>query len=58
MMVTRADNDMHMSLAQSIELTVTLQRRGHERYVPQAVSELQEAEWIEPHNDGGWLIST
>lgn len=58
MMVVRADDDMHLSLAHSIELSATLQRMGaQDSQASTAVAELQEAEWIEPHSDGGWMVS-
>lgn len=58
MMVVRADadgDDLHLSLARSIELSVTLQRRG-QGGSGDAVTELCEAAWIEPGSDGGWLL--
>ena len=59
MMVIRADvagEDMHLSLAQSIELSVTLRRQGgHDEGT--AVAELREAAWIAPVNDGGWKLA-
>ena len=60
MMVVRADmagEAMHLSLASSIELSVTLQRRGEDAMATSAVAELREAAWISPVNDGGWQIS-
>jgi len=60
MMVTRArpcGGSLHLSLAQSIELSVTLGRRGEDNTASTAVSELQEADWIAPAPHGGWQIS-
>lgn len=59
MMVVRAENedgDLHLTLARSIELTVTLQRRGKDYMASTAVAELCEAAWIVPVDDGGWRI--
>jgi hypothetical protein len=60
MMVVRAEpagDDLHLTLARSIELSVTLQRRGEDAMACTAVAELREADWIAPVNDGGWKIS-
>ena len=60
MMVTRArpcGGSLHLSLAQSIELSVTLGRRGEDNMATTAVSELQEADWIAPAPHGGWKIT-
>ena len=59
MMVIRAEpagDALHLSLARSIELSVTLSRRGEDAQASSAVSELRQAEWIAPVNDGGWMI--
>jgi hypothetical protein len=55
MMVLRSDEG-HLSLAQSIALSVQLKRRG-DNSVGESVTELQEADWITPVSDGGWQIS-
>ena len=60
MMVVRASNSadgMHMTLAQSIELSATLQRRGDDSQASTAVAELREDGWIAPVSDGGWRIT-
>ena len=60
MMVTRArpcGGSLHLSLAQSIELSVTLGRRGEDHMATTAVGELQEADWIAPAPHGGWKIT-
>lgn len=60
MMVARADvnnGDMHLSLANSIELSVTLQRMGEDSQATAAVTELREADWITPVDGGGWLVA-
>jgi hypothetical protein len=56
MMVLRSDEG-HLSLAQSIALSVQLKRRGEDTTVGESVAELQEADWITPVSDGGWQIS-
>ncbi|HWI69002.1 MAG TPA: hypothetical protein VNS88_11595, partial [Nitrospiraceae bacterium] len=56
MMVVRSDEG-HLSLAQSIALSVQLKRRGESSTVGNAVAELQDADWIAPVSDGGWQIS-
>lgn len=56
MMVNRSDEG-HLSLAQSIALSVQLKRRGCDNQVGTAVAELQDADWISPVSDGGWQIS-
>jgi hypothetical protein len=59
MMVTRADNndgELHLTLANSIALSCTLQRRGEDGQAMSAVTELQEANWIAPVADGGWRL--
>jgi hypothetical protein len=61
MMVTRADDNdsdgLHLSLAQSIELAVTLSRRGEDCMASTAVAELRDADWIVPVDSGGWKIA-
>ena len=58
MMVFRADDDLYLSLAQSIALSATLQRRGEDSQARTAVAELREAAWIKPLSDGGWKLSS
>lgn len=57
MMVARADDDMHLSLANSIHLSATLQRMGADSQASTAVAELRDADWITPVDDGGWQIT-
>jgi hypothetical protein len=60
MMVVRAEEDddvMVLTLAHTIELAVTLRRRGEDAMACSAVTELREAAWIAPVSDGGWLIA-
>lgn len=60
MMVVRAEDsggDLHLTLARSIELSVTLQRRGEDHMATTAVEELRDAAWIAPVSDGGWKIA-
>jgi hypothetical protein len=60
MMVTRArpcGGSLHMSLAQSIELSVTLGRRGLDISASSAMAELQDADWIFPASHGGWRVA-
>ena len=60
MMVVRADDsggDLHLTLANSIELSATLQRRGKDSQARLAMGELQDADWIAPVSDGGWKIA-
>lgn len=60
MMVVRAEADgeeLHLTLARSIELAVTLRRRGEDGQAMTAVTELREAAWIAPVPDGGWKIT-
>jgi hypothetical protein len=56
MMVVRSDEG-HLTLAQSIALSVTLKRRGDDTQVGTAVAELREADWISPVSDGGWMVT-
>jgi len=59
MMVMRADDydgQLHLTLANSIELSCTLRRRGADSQAMTAVEELREAEWISPVADGGWRV--
>lgn len=56
MMVVRSDEG-HLSLAQSIALSVQLKRMGEDGEVGSAVAELQKADWITPMSDGGWMVS-
>jgi hypothetical protein len=46
-----------MSLAQSIELSVTLGRRGLDISASSAMAELQDADWIFPASHGGWRVA-
>jgi hypothetical protein len=60
MMVTRAQpcgGSLHVSLAQSIELSVALGRRGQDISASRAVTELQDADWISPASHGGWRVA-
>lgn len=57
MMVARADDDLHLSLAQSIELAVTLSRKGEDSQASTAVAELCAADWISPMDSGGWKVA-
>jgi hypothetical protein len=56
MMVVRSDEG-YLSLAQSIALTVQLKRMDGDSEVGTAVDELQEADWISPMSDGGWMVA-
>jgi hypothetical protein len=56
MMAARADEG-HLSLAQSIALSVQLKRRGCDSQVSTAVAELRDADWIAPVDDGGWMVT-
>jgi hypothetical protein len=59
MMVNRADEtdgELHLTLANSIALSCSLQRKGEDGQAMTAVSELCEAKWIEPAEGGGWLV--
>lgn len=56
MMVVRSDEG-YLSLAQSIALTVQLKRMDEDSEVGTAVGELQEADWIFPMSDGGWMVA-
>jgi hypothetical protein len=60
MMVVRAEpagDDLHLSLARAIELTVVINRRGDQAMMSTAMTELQEADWISPAVTGGWKVS-
>jgi len=62
MMVVRAessppDNDLHLSLSRTIELSAVLQRQGGDAMASTAVAELREADWIVPASDGGWQLA-
>ena len=60
MMVVRAEDsggDLHLTLAGSIELSATLQRRGEDSQAAVLVEELCDADWIAPVSDGGWKIA-
>jgi hypothetical protein len=56
MMVYLADDDLHLTLAQSIELSVRLLRAGEDHLASGAVTELVRSQWIDPAPDGGWLL--
>jgi hypothetical protein len=60
MMVVRArpcGGALHLSLARSIELSVTLGRMGEDSMASSAVAELQDADWIAPASHGGWKLA-
>jgi hypothetical protein len=60
MMVVRADDnngELHLTLANSIALSATLQRKGEDSQARSAMTELCEAAWIAPGDDGGWLLT-
>lgn len=56
MMVAHADDDLHLTLAQSISLSVHLLRAGEDHMASGAVTELVSSQWIDPAPDGGWLL--
>ena len=56
LMVAHADNQLHLSLAESISLSVHLMRAGEDYTARSSVTELVAAEWISPSPDGGWLL--
>lgn len=56
MMVAHADGDLHLTLAQSISLSVHLLRAGEDHLASDAVTELVGSQWIDPAPDGGWLL--
>ena len=56
MMVAHADDDLHLTLAQSIHLSVHLLRAGEDHMASDAVTELVSSQWIDPAPDGGWLL--
>lgn len=63
MMVARADSSncggvahMHLTLAQSLELSCSLMRAGEDHEAFGTISELLQTEWIDPAPDGGWLL--
>ena len=55
MMVAHSD-DLHLTLAQSINVSVHLLRAGEDPGATVAITELMETEWISPLPDGGWLL--
>jgi hypothetical protein len=55
-MVAHADEDLHLSLAGSIALSVELMRSGEDHTASDEVTELVRMEWIDPAPDGGWLL--
>lgn len=63
MMVARADLSefcgrmyLHLTLAQSLELSIHLMRSGEDHQACAAISDLLQTEWIDPAADGGWLL--
>lgn len=59
MMVARADQndgELHLTLAQSIQLSCQLSRKGKDGQAVMEVTELSEAAWISPQPDGGWAL--
>jgi hypothetical protein len=59
MMVNHADDnngELHLTLASSIALSCSLQRRGEDSQAMTAVTELCEANWIAPVEGGGWRV--
>jgi hypothetical protein len=56
MMVARADEDLHLTLAQALELSCSLMRSGEDHEAHGEISSLIQAEWIDPAPDGGWLL--
>jgi len=55
-MVVHAGDDLHLTLAQSISLSVELLRAGEDHQASSAVTELVQMQWIDPAPDGGWLL--
>lgn len=55
-MVARSDEDMHLSLAESLHLSVARRRDGRDPRAAEEIAELIEQAWIEPHQDGGWVL--
>jgi hypothetical protein len=55
-MVAHANDDLHLTLAQSISLSVHLMRAGEDHSAHSSITELVSAQWIDPAPDGGWLL--
>lgn len=53
-MVARSGKNLLLSLEATVGLAAERVRAGHRD--TEAVRELEEAEWIDQHKDGGWLL--
>lgn len=56
LMVAHANDDLHLTLAQSISLSVHLMRAGEDHSARSSITELVASQWIDPASDGGWLL--
>lgn len=55
-MVVRSDDNLYLSLDQTLKMGVELSREGRDPMALPEVSELREHEWIDAAKDGGWLL--
>lgn len=55
-MVVFSDDDLHLSLNQTLRLGIERIRRGDDPHCAQEIAELTAAEWIDAAPDGGWLL--
>jgi hypothetical protein len=53
-MVYKADEDLHLSIQATLDLSVERVSAGHRDH--EEVHELEEQQWIDPAPDGGWLL--
>lgn len=55
-MVARADQELHLPLAQCLAISVCRARCGADPKAYTEINELLVADWIGPASDGGWLL--
>lgn len=55
-MVAHANENLHLTLPETIALSVDLMRSGEDYTGGDAVTELVAMQWIDPAPDGGWLL--
>jgi len=53
-MVARSGKNLHLSAEATVALAAERTGQGHRDV--EEIRELEEAEWIDPCKDGGWLL--